>query len=118
MRWPELLFLLFVLVSVVALLAFGWGVLVLLILAWLLGISLVAAIKYEAWRARDFYVNGTWQNVELQPAKEGDTALLNLRLKHYVQVGLTAEQARQLRDRLDAALQFSDGEAMREAQHP
>lgn len=118
MRWPELLFLLFVLVFAVALAVFGWGVFVLVLLAWLLGAALVAAVKYEIWRSRDFYVKGAWNNLELRPAEEGEGALLNLRLKHYVQVGLTAEQARQLRDRLDSALQLSEGETHHEPVRP
>jgi hypothetical protein len=118
MRWPEMLFLLFVLVFVVALVVFGWGVFVLVLLAWLLGAALVAAVKYEIWRSRDFYVKGAWNNLELRPAEDGEGALLNLRLKHYVQVGLTAEQARQLRDRIDSALKLTDGESKREPLHP
>lgn len=114
MRWPELLFIVFVAVLVVALLTSGWGTFILMLVAWLLGIGLVAAVKYELWRSRDFYVKGNWKNVELQPYRDGDAVLLQLRVKHYVQVGLTTEQARQLRDRIDSALQFTEGDAQAE----
>jgi hypothetical protein len=108
MRWPEVLFMLSLVLLGGALVAFGWGVLALTAAAWLLGGMLVAAVKYDLWRAQVFSVRANRDRLELETVEAGDGAGFLLRLKQYGQVHLTADEARLLRDRLDSALQLRE----------
>ena len=114
MRWPEILFALSVVLLVGSLVAFGWGTLVVVLVAWLLGAALVAAVKYEIWRSqlKSIRANRSSRELDIMPAEDGTGFLL--RLKQVGQVYITADEARLLHDHLDSVLPLSTMEPTRE----